>query len=168
MKTLLPTLALALAVIGCTSTAHETPASGAPFSTAAAKAALDSMNKHYDGRFRDSTTAYFAARYTTDACVFAPNMPKVCGIEAITKFYWYNGDSRTLTLDIQGEEVSGTAEEVTEVGRYRVIDDEGTVLDDGKFIAIYRHEAGVWKVHREIWNSDRSAQASIDSTGAAG
>lgn len=127
------------------------------FSASVVKAVLDSMNKEYDGRFRDSTTTYFAARYTNDACVFAPNLPRVCGIEAITKFYWFNGDSQTITLDIKGEEVSGTSSEVSEVGNYRVIDDEGTVLDAGKFIAIYRNENGVWKVYREIWNSDREA-----------
>lgn len=135
--------------------AHAAP----PFSTAVVKAVLDSMNVHYHDRFRDSTTAYFAARYTKDACVMAPNMPRICGIEGITKFYWFDGNSQTTTLDIKGEEVSGTADEVTEVGTYKVIDDEGTVLDAGKFIAIYRNEGSVWKVHREIWNSDHEAAA---------
>ncbi len=133
------------------------------FSTTAVKAKLDSMNVNYHDRFRDSTTAYFTARYTTDACVMAPNMPRICGIEGITKFYWYDGNSQTTTLDIKGEEVSGTASEVTEVGTYRVIDDEGTQLDAGKFIAIYRNEGGVWKVHREIWNSDVAMAASSDT-----
>jgi ketosteroid isomerase-like protein len=120
----------------------------------AVKAVLDSMNKHYDDRLRDSTAAYFASRYTKDACVLSPNLPRVCGIDAITAFYWNKGDSQTITLDIIGEEVSGTEKEVTEVGSYRVIDDEGTELDKGKFMAIYRSDEGSWKVHREIWNSD--------------
>lgn len=155
--------ALATLIIGC-GPKEPTSAPAPTFDVTIAKAALDSMNKGYDGRFRDSTTAYFAARYTKDACVFAPNLPRVCGIEAITRFYWFGGDSQTLTLDIQGQEVSGTEQEVTEVGTYRVIDDEGTVLDEGKFIAIYRNEGGMWKVHREIWNSDRTAEQTVDST----
>lgn len=159
----LAALTLALTLFGC---GPQEPASTptAAFNTSIAKAALDSMNKSYDGRFRDSTTTYFAARYTNEACVFAPNMPRVCGIDAITKFYWFGGESQTLTLDIQGQEVSGTEKEVTEVGTYRVIDDEGTLLDEGKFIAIYRNEDGIWKVHREIWNSDRAAEQPADST----
>lgn len=152
-RILLPLLGFGILAVACQ---QPTPIEKAApeFSTASVKAVLDSMNKTYDGRFRDSTTAYFAARYTNDACVFAPNMARVCGIDAITKFYWWNGDSQTTTLDIKGEEVSGTATEVTEVGNYRVIDDEGTQLDAGKFIAIYRNDGGAWKVHREIWNSD--------------
>src|SRR5690349_3551550 len=84
--------------IGCGSNADEPNPAEAPFSTASVKAKLDSMNAHYHDRFRDSTTAYFAARYTNDACVMAPNMPRVCGIDGITKFYWNKGDSQTLTL----------------------------------------------------------------------
>lgn len=152
-RILFPALALSLIATACQ---PPTPVekTAPEFSTAEVKASLDSMNKSYDGRFRDSTTAYFAARYTQDACVFAPNMERVCGIDAITKFYWWDGNSQTTTLDIKGEEVSGTATEVTEVGIYRVIDDEGTQLDAGKFMALYRNDGGAWKVHREIWNSD--------------
>lgn len=153
---------------GCGSNTAEPVPAEAPFSTASVKAALDSMNLHYHDRFRDSTPAYFAARYTNDACVMAPDMPRVCGIDGITKFYWNKGDSQTLTLDIKGQEVSGTANEVTEVGTYRVIDDEGTLLDEGKFMAIYRSEGGMWKVHREIWNSDRGMEQAADSTAATG
>lgn len=153
----------ALAFASCSTPAATPEAPKPAFSTAVARAVLDSMNKSYDGRFRDSTTTYFSARYTSDACVFPPNKPRVCGIEAITKFYWFGGDSQTLTLDIQGQEVSGTEQELTEVGTYRVIDDEGTVMDEGKFIAIYRSEGGTWKVHREIWNSDSEARYSADS-----
>jgi ketosteroid isomerase-like protein len=157
-----PFVGIAALLFGCSAPAPE-PAAAA-FDTAPVKAVLDSMNKSYDGRFRDSTAAYFTARYTADACVFAPNMPRVCGIAAITDFYWFGGDSQTLTLDIQGQEVSGTVHEVSEVGTYRVIDDEGTVLDEGKFIALYRHEGGAWKVHREIWNSDRAVPTATDTT----
>ncbi|MBK6832561.1 MAG: hypothetical protein IPG92_18330 [Flavobacteriales bacterium] len=127
-------------IIACTAPASEVVPTEAVFDPATVKAVLDSMNLNYHDRFRDSTTTYFAARYTSDACVMSPNMPRVCGIEGIAAFYWDNGDSQTTTLDIRGEEVSGTEKEVTEVGSYRVIDDEGTELDKGKFIAIYRNE----------------------------
>lgn len=146
---------------GCSSPAPEVVLPQPEFDPAIAKAWLDSSNKHYDDRFRDSTEAWFAQRYTNDACVMSPNMPRVCGVPEITKFYWNNGDSRTITLDIKGEEVSGKASEITEVGNYRVIDDEGTVLDAGKFMATYRSDGNAWKVHREIWNSDLDPNAEV-------
>ncbi len=162
---LLPIACPAVLILACSSPAAEVSPVPQVFSTAAVKAKLDSMNVNYHDRFRDSTPTYFAARYTADACVMAPDMPRVCGIDGITAFYWNNGDSQTTTLDIKGEEVSGTEKEVTEVGNYRVLDDEGTEMDKGKFIAIYRNEGGAWKVHREIWNSDISHAAAPDSAG---
>lgn len=100
--------------------------------------------------------------------MLAPGVPRVCGLEGITAFYWNNGDSQTITLDIKGDEVSGTAQEVSEMGTCRVIDDEGTGSDMGKFIAIYRYERVVWKVHREIRNSDAVPATGPDSTAASG
>lgn len=144
---------------GCSAPAPTPPPA---FDVAAAKAKLDSMNRTYDERFRMNDAAYFAARYTADACVMAPDMPRVCGSPGITAFYWNNGDSRTMALDIRGEEVTGTAQEITEVGNYRVLDEKGTQLDKGKFIAIYHADGANWKVHREIWNSDERPAA--DST----
>ncbi|HEX2616256.1 MAG TPA: hypothetical protein VHL57_01875 [Flavobacteriales bacterium] len=152
---------LAACFVGCSA---PPPAPPPAFDVAGAKAKLDSMNRSYDERFRMSDAPYFAARYTTDACVMAPNMPRVCGVSDITAFYWNNGDSKTMALDIRGEEVTGTAQEITEVGNYRVLDDKGTQLDKGKFIAIYRADGANWKVHREIWNSDLAPTAAADST----
>lgn len=28
----------------------------------------------------------------------------------------------------------------------------GQVLDTGQYVAIWHHEAGQWKIHRDIWN----------------
>ena len=161
LQFLVPAFMTTLA-IGCTTpeVVNDKPV----FNAAGVKAVLDSMNVHYHDRFRDSTPAYFAARYTSDALVMAPEMPRIQGIADITAFYWNKGESQTTSLDIKGEEVSGSESEVTEVGNYRVLDDEGTDMDKGKFIAIYRNEGGAWKVHREIWNSDMSRTSPADST----
>ena len=104
------------------------------------------------------------------ACVMAPRMPRICGLPGIVDYYWSNGENETLQLEMVGEEVSGTATEVSEVGSYRVFDDEGTDLDKGKYITIYRHQEGHWKVHREIWNSDldwKQPQDTVDVTNQA-
>lgn len=110
-----PISALAFITIGC---GPSEPASTRPevFDVTIAKAALDSMNESYDCRFRNSTSTYSAARYTHDACVLAPNMPRACGIDAIAAFYWSGGNSQTTTLTNTGLEVTGTANEVTGTG----------------------------------------------------
>ena len=49
----------------------------------------------------------------------------------------------TVELDAQGE----TA---IEVGRYILKADRGVVADQGKYIIIWKHAGGTWKLHRDI------------------
>jgi hypothetical protein len=34
---------------------------------------------------------------------------------------------------------------------------DGSILDTGKYIVIWKRENGAWKWHRDIWNSSRPA-----------
>ena len=144
MRHLLILSGTALFIAGCASPAAEVPPVTVVFNAAAVKAVLDSMNKHYHDRFKTKTETDYTERYTSDACVMAPQMPRICGVGKIAAFYWNNGESQSTALDIHGEEVTGTSKEVTEVGSYRVLDEKGAELDKGKFIAIYRAEGGHW------------------------
>ena len=56
----------------------------------------------------------------------------------------------TVELDAQGE----TA---IEVGRYILKTDRGAVADQGKYIIIWKHSGGTWKLHRDIWNTNQPA-----------
>jgi len=33
----------------------------------------------------------------------------------------------------------------------------GQVADEIKYIVVWKHEGGEWKLHRDIWNSSRPA-----------
>jgi ketosteroid isomerase-like protein len=36
----------------------------------------------------------------------------------------------------------------------------GQVIDNGKYVVLWRREAGQWKLHRDIWNSSQPAPGS--------
>ena len=52
----------------------------------------------------------------------------------------------TVELDPQGD----TA---TEVGKYTLGADCGTVADTGKYVVVWKKEGGHWRLHRDIWNT---------------
>ena len=54
-------------------------------------------------------------------------------------------------------EVVGDGHTAYEVGQFTLQGAEGQVLDAGKYVVIWRQEAGQWKLHRDIWNSSRPA-----------
>ena len=43
------------------------------------------------------------------------------------------------------------------MSRYELQDGDGQALDAGKFIVVWKREAGQWKLHRDIFNSSMPA-----------
>jgi len=63
-------------------------------------------------------------------------------------------DMGVATAKIDIAEVSGHADVVVDVGHYTLGAANGDVMDNGKYIVIWRNENGRWKLHRDIWNSN--------------
>jgi hypothetical protein len=39
------------------------------------------------------------------------------------------------------------------VGKYTLTGDAGKVLDQGKYVVVWKRELGQWKLYRDIWNT---------------
>jgi ketosteroid isomerase-like protein len=46
-----------------------------------------------------------------------------------------------------------------ETGKYDLTGADGTVLDSGKYVVVWKREGGHWKLHRDIWNTSMPAPA---------
>ena len=58
---------------------------------------------------------------------------------------------------LEATEVWGDENMVEEVGVYTFNDANGTTLDKGKYICLWKMEDGKWKIYRDIFNSDMPA-----------
>jgi ketosteroid isomerase-like protein len=127
------------------------------FSIDSAKAAIAASNKLYGECFTTSDSTKFINCYTSDACIYVTNVPKMCGPQAITAFF--NGAYKMgiRNLKLTTEEVTGSKEAVVETGAYELFADKGVSLDKGKYIVIWKEENGKWKMQRDIWNTDMPA-----------
>jgi ketosteroid isomerase-like protein len=123
------------------------------FDIAKVKAAIDSANQTYGERPKHKDLAFYEARYTKDACSMPEDTVRICGLEAIRNYF--TADSSDYKVVVKAEEVFGGPACVTEVGNYEVLDGKGQLLGKGKFMVAWKEEAGTWKIHREIWNSDK-------------
>ena len=115
---------------------------------------IERANQSYDERFRTRDTAWYAARYTADACIMPEKSPRICGLDGIIGYYYGQGENQSLRLRITTLELSGGPETMLEEGLYELLDDKAAVLDKGKFIATWVPEDGRWKLRREIWTTD--------------
>lgn len=58
---------------------------------------------------------------------------------------------------LESVEVESHGDTAIEVGRYTLDNGEGQMIDQGKYIVIWKQENGAWKLYRDIWNSSMPA-----------
>lgn len=118
---------------------------------------IESANRRFMAAFKQGDVAAIAALYTETGLLLPPNSDFVSGREAIRAF-WGNvrslgiADARLETIEI--EEHGDTA---IEMGRFSLFAEDGSELDAGKYIVIWKTEDGGVKLHRDIWTSSRPA-----------
>ena len=120
--------------------------------------AIKAADEKFMVAYNKGDTAAVAECYTERGQVLMPNFDIAAGRQAIQiiwrgamKIMGYKG----MALDtVEVEEHGNTA---YEVGKYTLLGKDGKVMDVGKYIAIWKQEAGEWKLHRDIMNSNRSA-----------
>ncbi len=153
-------LAVSLLLSSCNNDASKADA-GAAFNLDSVKAVIVANDKVYGECFATGDSTKFVNFYTSDACLNPPNMPRMCGPQAVTAFFngGYKMGVRNLKLTV--EEVMGSAAAVAEIGKYEMLGDKGVSMDKGKYIVVWKQENGKWKLHRDEWNSDIALPAPV-------
>ena len=145
---------LILAVFLLVSCAQKEETGKVSFNLSAVKEHIIEMNKTYSDRFVKNDTAFYNERYCKDAEVYSPGLPAVKGRDSIISFFYQNGTNKEAKIELPAGNFYGNSELVVEEGSYNFPDGKGGSFDKGKFIALWKQEAGKWKLYREIWNTD--------------
>ena len=97
--------------------------------------------------------------YTADGWLLPPNAEAVKGPDAIAAFmapFFSAGEARvSITIDTTALSVHG--EEAHRVGTWAIRTADGTVVDKGKYIEIWKKSGERWLMTHDIWNSDMPA-----------
>jgi ketosteroid isomerase-like protein len=94
--------------------------------------------------------------YTEDACLLAPNTPPISGIKALKKdFEDTFAAAKVKGVKFQTSNIYGDGKEyVTEEGSWQVFDPRGKLLDDGKYLKLWKRTKTGWKIFRDSFNSN--------------
>ncbi len=145
-------LALALLALAC---AEAKPA--AP-SADDVRAAIEASNRAFGEAVRAADTGAIAALYTEEGAVLPPNGAKATGRAAVTEFWGAALASGIAGAVLTTEEVDyAGGDTAAEVGSAVLTAKDGSVADEGKYVVLWKQEAGAWRMHRDIWNSNRAA-----------
>lgn len=119
--------------------------------------AIVEMEKGFVATFMKGDAAGLAALYTEDGQVLPPNSDFVNGREAIQGMWQSFMEMGIKGLKLETVEVEGCENMASEVGKYTLEGEDGQVLDQGKYIVIWKKEGDKWMMHRDIFNTSMAA-----------
>jgi ketosteroid isomerase-like protein len=125
------------------------------FDLVAAKNAIQERSKIYSDAVNSKDSVGLANCYTTDAKLMGPNEKSAVGRAAIQKMVgqWMKS-GMPAGFSIETVDVWGNDEVLAAEENWTFKDKDGKILDQGKAIEIFKKEDGVWKLHRDCFNSD--------------
>ncbi len=154
---LIPTLALAAAACQPKAETPDQAMARMQTETAAARAAIDSVNREFTTHLNMGHADMVAAMYTEDGVAMPPNMPAASGREAIKNAL---GEFAAMKaqLTLTSTSVSASGPMAVERGTYSVTltppGAKAPVTDTGKYLVHWRQVDGKWMLAEDIWNSD--------------
>jgi ketosteroid isomerase-like protein len=128
--------------------------SASAFDIKQAEASIAQSNRAFIKFFKAGDSAGVANCYSTDAKTMAAHMPAIQGREKITHFISESMIKGLRNFNLSTTKVWGDSSIVAEEGTYNIADSAGKQTDKGKYIVLWKQEAGNWKMFRDIWNSD--------------
>ena len=115
---------------------------------------IAAANEKFMATYKRGDAAGVAALYTENGQVLPPDGDFVTGREALRKYWQAALDQGIKESRLEIIEVEGHGDTAIEVSRYTLIGEGGRVLGKGKYIVIWKRQAGLWKLHRDIFNSN--------------
>lgn len=94
-----------------------------------------------------------AQNYTEDALFFVPTAPPIRGHRQIQAFFQDTFKKGVRSAEFETLDLEGNDQERIENGRYTLRAENGTVLDMGKYLVVWKQADGRWRAHRDIFNT---------------
>ena len=113
---------------------------------------LKGMRDAFQSAWDSKDPAAVASIYTEDAAVLVPNSETISGRAAIEAF-WGEYFAAGIGGEGQNTEVYALGDVGYTVGTFTATDAGGATISEGKYVEIWRHVDGKWRLHRNIWNS---------------
>jgi uncharacterized protein (TIGR02246 family) len=118
---------------------------------------VEAANRQFMEAFGRGDASSVARLYTSTAQLLPAHSDVVVGTTAIQRFWQAAMDMGLTEAVLETVELEAHGETAHEVGRYTLKAARGDVADAGKYLVIWKHEDGTWKLHRDIWTTSRPA-----------
>lgn len=133
--------------------------SNTAFDIKKAKSFIDSINAKFTEQVKNGDSVALASHYWPDAELLLSNSEPIKGQDILSA--WGSmirmgvKDMTFATTDLTGD-----ASFLIETGTYEMKGENNTLLDKGKYVVVWKQENGVWKLYRDMGNTNLPAPAS--------
>ena len=122
--------------------------------------AIVDANKDFVSAFGKGDAAGVAALYTENGQILPANVGVITGREGIGGFWQAVMNMGIKSARLETVEVEEFGETAWEIGKYTLCGAKEQVLDSGKYLVIWKNDAGHWRLHRDIWTTSMPASNS--------
>lgn len=119
--------------------------------------AIEEANAAFAAAFGKGDAKGVAEMYTEGGQLLPPNEEIVAGRAAIEKFWRAAMAGGIVGLELTTTEIESFGDSIVELGKATVFGKGAEVLDQGKYVVLWKKVGGKWKLHRDCWNSSRGA-----------
>lgn len=112
-------------------------------------------NRVFMETFKEGDYTGMGELYTEDGQVLPPNALVVKGKSDISNFWKATMDMGVKSIQIETDEVEQFGDTAIEVSQASLFGEGNQLIDDAKYIVIWKRENGAWKLHRDIFNSNK-------------
>jgi ketosteroid isomerase-like protein len=125
-----------------------------PASADTLRSDIEAANAQFSSAAAKGDGAGIAALYTIDGQVLPAGSDPIKGTQSIQKFWQGALDSGIAGVGLTTLEIYGHGSTAAEVGQYELRDKSDKVLDHGKYIVIWKHQGGKWKLLRDMFSTN--------------
>ncbi len=119
-------------------------------------AAIHELARQFSAAYVRGDAAAMTALYTSDAVLFPEQSAPIEGHQAIRR-YWTQGPGRRITRHvITPARITVDGGHAYDHGVFEIAGErDGKPWGPfrGKYVVVWRREAGAWRMHLDIWNS---------------
>ena len=118
------------------------------------KNSIVKMNEKFMEEFKSADAQRLAEFYAADAQLLPSGAPSIIGKEHILGYWQMGMKAGIKDCVLQTVEAEEYGDKIIEQGTYAIYAGEDFIVDKGKYIVIWKKEAGKLKISRDIFNSD--------------
>jgi len=150
MKKVLLTALVVTSLFACKNATETKPA----FNLEDAKKEIAELNKQFEDAVSKSDSVSMASLYTEDAKWMNPNAPSVVGKKALVSELSKLLNAGIASGKLNTVDVWGDENYVTEEGNFQLYAKDGTQIDKGKYLVLWKRVDGKLMFFRDMFSSD--------------